>query len=547
MNNNNYEKALEFYNNEEYEKAYEIFEKLALEGNPDAQFNLALMYVEGQGVEQDYSKAVYWYTKSAEQGMVYAQHNLALMYVEGQGVEQDYSKAVYWYTKSAEQGIVGDQTLLGSIYSVGKGIKRDDVKAFYWYKKAAENGDERAQSNLGVFYELGRGVEVDNNRAKYWYEMAAAKNLSTAQYNLGWLYSAGKCGGVDYSTAKLWYEKAAKQNHIGAIHSLGKLFYHGLGVEKNYKDAILYFNKALKLGFCREANYYLGECYYYGYGVEVDLCKAKENYQQAVDYGYNCRYALEMVKRDLDEYDTTNGIQKYAKETISKKLFPSDLILKIRKDLEKDFGEYWIQLKENAQKALISGVFSYINFYSLGEEYYKDLDFTPCITAMSKALETELAEFFFRYYLDFLKKKGVSPNEFNEKQCFIKTDKNKCFFFEENDNLYRFSLGSLWYILEVKLGENGTKGGTSNISKYMVEFADGLFKKDAFSIVNREKEIVRYLIDLASDVRDIKKIRNPAAHSDTMTCAQAEVCGDYLIKVRKLICNILSKIKDEYK
>jgi hypothetical protein len=81
----------------------------------------------------------------------------------------------------------------------------------------------------------------------------------------------------------------------------------------------------------------------------------------------------------------------------------------------------------------------------------------------------------------------------------------------------------------------------------MVEFADELFKEDAFSLANREKEIVNYLVDLAADVRDIKKIRNPAAHSDTMTCAQAEVCGDYLIKVRKLICNILSKIKDEYK
>lgn len=56
--------------------------------------------------------------------------------------------------------------------------------------------------------------------------------------------------------------------------------------------------------------------------------------------------------------------------------------------------------------------------------------------------------------------------------------------------------------------------------------------------------MVNYIIDLATDVKDIKKIRNPAAHSDTMTCAHAEVCGDYLIKVRKLICNILSKIKD---
>lgn len=183
---------------------------------------------------------------------------------------------------------------------------------------------------------------------------------------------------------------------------------------------------------------------------------------------------------------------------------------------------------------------------------------------MAKALETELAEFFFKHYLAFLKRKGASPTEFSENQCFINVTQDgeeEIYSFANNDETYRFSLGSLWYIIEVKtelptdmpesVGRSPSyrkKGrGITTISKYVIEFANELFKEDAFSENNREKEIVNYLIDLATDVKDIKKIRNPAAHSDTMTCAQAEVCGDYLIKVRKLICNILSKIKDEYK
>jgi TPR repeat protein len=37
-------------------------------GYADAQYNLALMYNNGEGVPQDYALAVEWYRKAAEQG-----------------------------------------------------------------------------------------------------------------------------------------------------------------------------------------------------------------------------------------------------------------------------------------------------------------------------------------------------------------------------------------------------------------------------------------------------------------------------------------------
>jgi TPR repeat protein len=50
-----------------------------------AQFNLGLMYYNGQGVTQDYSQAADWYRKAAAQGNAAAQYNLGLMYYNGQG------------------------------------------------------------------------------------------------------------------------------------------------------------------------------------------------------------------------------------------------------------------------------------------------------------------------------------------------------------------------------------------------------------------------------------------------------------------------------
>ena len=80
-----------------------------------AQFQLGLMYFNGQGVQQDDSKAVEWHTKAAEQGYADAQYNLGVMYANGRGVPQDFDKAVEWYTKAAGQGDAYAQERLVSL------------------------------------------------------------------------------------------------------------------------------------------------------------------------------------------------------------------------------------------------------------------------------------------------------------------------------------------------------------------------------------------------------------------------------------------------
>ena len=78
--------------------------KFAEEGDPTAQYELGIMYQNGEGVPQNYSKAVKWFRKAAEQGDSNAQYRLGLKYSVGHGVPQDYSEAAKWFYKSAEQG-----------------------------------------------------------------------------------------------------------------------------------------------------------------------------------------------------------------------------------------------------------------------------------------------------------------------------------------------------------------------------------------------------------------------------------------------------------
>ncbi|ENW1538914.1 sel1 repeat family protein [Neisseria gonorrhoeae] len=76
----------------------------AEQGNAAAQFNLGVMYENGQRVRQDYVQAVQWYRKASEQGDAQAQYNLGLMYYDGRGVRQDLALAQQWLGKACQNG-----------------------------------------------------------------------------------------------------------------------------------------------------------------------------------------------------------------------------------------------------------------------------------------------------------------------------------------------------------------------------------------------------------------------------------------------------------
>jgi uncharacterized protein len=46
----------------------------------------------------------YWFTQSAERGHPRSQFNLAQMYLHGEGVQIDHKEALKWMIKSAQQG-----------------------------------------------------------------------------------------------------------------------------------------------------------------------------------------------------------------------------------------------------------------------------------------------------------------------------------------------------------------------------------------------------------------------------------------------------------
>jgi hypothetical protein len=136
-----YRDALELKQNGHYAEAARLLEKI---DSPAAEFNLALLYANGQGVAHDNSKALALLTRAADRGNPAAQTALGIRYATGDGVPQDAYAAAAWYGKAAHNGYTRAQMLIGLAHATGEGVQQNYVEADTWLVLAAASGNARA-------------------------------------------------------------------------------------------------------------------------------------------------------------------------------------------------------------------------------------------------------------------------------------------------------------------------------------------------------------------------------------------------------------------
>ena len=127
------------------------FQSTAWADTPEQQFQQGLTAYE----QSNYQTAFKLWLPLAEQGDANVQFNLGVMYAEGQGVKQDDFEAVKWYRKAAEQGDADAQAILGFSYLLGQsGVQVNKSLAKEWFGKACDNGD---QNGCEYYGKLNRG------------------------------------------------------------------------------------------------------------------------------------------------------------------------------------------------------------------------------------------------------------------------------------------------------------------------------------------------------------------------------------------------------
>ena len=135
-----------------------------------------------------------------------AQYNLALIYLDGKGRAADETKAAEWMQKAAAQNLGAAEYDLGGFYQFGRGVPVDRAKAAEWTGKAADAGLPEAEVEYGVMLFKGEGVAIDEQRAAKMFRMSAEQGNPVAQNRLARLYANGVAvGPADPVRAAKWH------------------------------------------------------------------------------------------------------------------------------------------------------------------------------------------------------------------------------------------------------------------------------------------------------------------------------------------------------
>jgi len=264
----------------------------AQQGDPNAQYSIALKHYYGRDVEQNFQIAFYWFREASEQGHSRAQAYLGAMLLFGKTAIKDKAQALEWISKSANNQEPFGMTLLGQIYLEGDGVEKDLKKAANWLTMAAELEDPIAQLCLGQLYLYGQGVDKNLEQAFQWTFRAAQFENPMAYGNLGLFYEEGVWVEQDFEQAYHWYKKAAKKGLTEAQAAIGLYHLKGVGCDLDVEQGLQLLKTAAKKG---NLNAYLNIGLYY---------KEDRDYQNAVQW---FKYAAEKGLTDA-QYELADTI-----------------------------------------------------------------------------------------------------------------------------------------------------------------------------------------------------------------------------------------------
>lgn len=252
--------------------------------SPQAQYEVAVRYQNGIGVEKSEEKAVGWYYKAAENGFMAAQMEIAKRNECGIGIEKNDEEAVRWYEIAAKNGNLTAQIKMAEQRKNGVEEIKTEREASKWYERIAENENAEELYNVALRYENGNGVQPNVNIAFELYQQAAQKGNSRAQHALGVIYEDGVIAQLDMKKAIEWYEIAAKNGNADAECDLGYCYQFGKGVQRNLNKAIELYEKSASQGnMYAQCN--LGVCYEKGIGVSAEKVKASAEYADEINLG----------------------------------------------------------------------------------------------------------------------------------------------------------------------------------------------------------------------------------------------------------------------
>jgi TPR repeat protein len=174
-----------------FTKSFEWAQKATEQNNLEGTYLLGLSYEHGRGTDIDTKKAVEAYRKAAKMGHDKSQWNLAVSYIQGMGIEKNIELAQYWAEKSAEQGyLLAIRGLFVMTEDFFEGDLAEKMEKLECLAQQCPN-DAEIYHRLALDYmeEDDEGNMYNLDRAIYWFKLAGENGhqMSGEQYHL-WSY-----------------------------------------------------------------------------------------------------------------------------------------------------------------------------------------------------------------------------------------------------------------------------------------------------------------------------------------------------------------------
>lgn len=215
-----------------YLTAYNLALARARNGDAAAQTLVAEILSRGLGVPLNVAEAAKWYALAAERGVPEAQFQYALMLLDGRFVKKDEKQAYALMQAAAEAGNRLAQFNFAQLLVKEDAGESGFEKAVPYYERAAATGLADAQYAMAQIYANGIGGKArDDARAELLLAQAAIQNYDTAQFDLGGWLIEGRAGKRDLKAGFGWTKRAAESGNVAARNRLAKLYMGGIGVE----------------------------------------------------------------------------------------------------------------------------------------------------------------------------------------------------------------------------------------------------------------------------------------------------------------------------
>ena len=159
QNNSQPDDGTTAYERGDYVTAYKRAFLLAEQGDAQAQFNIASLYMDGLGVPKNPVLAATWVEKAAIQGHYLALVQIGSMYSDGVGVLQNSRRAEYFWKQAVEKGSLDAAWGLAYLYNTG-GDLENKLLQYVYLKIAQALGHEGAKSVLAQIRKGERQYQV---------------------------------------------------------------------------------------------------------------------------------------------------------------------------------------------------------------------------------------------------------------------------------------------------------------------------------------------------------------------------------------------------